>query len=1093
MIWDGEYIDKFKRNLRRYGCFLLCMMIFSLLPMRASAEEQEHAGEKTDSKVVRVGWYEDSYHITGVNGGRSGYAYEYEQAVAGYTGWQYEYVKGSFGELVRMLEAGEIDLMAALSYTDERAEKMLFSELPMGQERYYLYADLTKKDISMSDLSTLNNKKVIVMEDSIQATQFSEWEKEHRIKTQHINIDSIERAMELTGKHEVDGVISTETPIWVEAGMSAIVTTGGSGIYYGINKNRLDLKEELDNAMRSMEYDKPFYSDDLYKEYLATKSVAVLSTEEKEWLKEHGAILIGYLKDDAGISSLQAESGEVIGVINDYISYATDCLGDHALKFQLVGFDSQNDEIQALNDGKIDMIFHVSQNPNLAEKNNFSLSNTVWSTNPAVITTKTYFDENAENTIAIPKDKLALKWYLSYNYPQWKIVEYDTQEDVQKAVRGGEADGFVVRSSRVANYIKDSKFHSVSLIQPENVSFAVKRGNLVLMSILNKTLKSMPSTMLTGALSMYDNRSRKVTVVDFIKDNLLVVATTFILVFLLILLIILSFLKKSLRAEAKAKEAVEQSQELNEKLQKSQEDLRTALLQAESANSAKTTFLNNMSHDIRTPMNAIIGFTSLAASHIDNKELVKDYLKKIGTSSEHLLSLINDVLDMSRIESGRVKIDEKPLHLPDLLHDLRTIIRPSVTSKQLDFLIDTVDVVDEDIIADKLRLTQVILNILSNGVKYNKTGGVLSLRVKQEKKAPKGCATYHFIVRDSGIGISKEFQKHIFENFSREETSTVNCIQGTGLGLAITKKIVEMMGGTIHLESEEGVGSVFDVCLTFRLNGERKIYKKIGSLQGLRVLVADDDTDTCLSVSSMLTEIGMRSEWTVSGKEAVIRAKHAVDMGDEFYAYIIDWLMPDMNGIETVRRIRRVIGDSSPIIILTAYDWSDVEEEAKEAGVTAFCEKPLFMSQLRDILTKPMEINKPKPEDEIHIPAGKKVLLVEDNELNQEIAYEILTQVGLSVEVAGDGTVAVEKMAASKPGQYDLIMMDIQMPIMNGYEATRKIRAMSAQRCKTIPIIAMTANAFEEDRELAKEAGMTGYLAKPIQIDKMLKEISSFL
>ena len=301
------------------------------------------------------------------------------------------------------------------------------------------------------------------------------------------------------------------------------------------------------------------------------------------------------------------------------------------------------------------------------------------------------------------------------------------------------------------------------------------------------------------------------------------------------------------------------------------------------------------------------------------------------------------------------------------------------------------------------------------------------------------------------------------------------------------------MGGTIHLESEEGVGSVFDVCLTFRLNGERKIYKKIGSLQGLRVLVADDDTDTCLSVSSMLTEIGMRSEWTVSGKEAVIRAKHAVDMGDEFYAYIIDWLMPDMNGIETVRRIRRVIGDSSPIIILTAYDWSDVEEEAKEAGVTAFCEKPLFMSQLRDILTKPMEINKPKPEDEIHIPAGKKVLLVEDNELNQEIAYEILTQVGLSVEVAGDGTVAVEKMAASKPGQYDLIMMDIQMPIMNGYEATRKIRAMSAQRCKTIPIIAMTANAFEEDRELAKEAGMTGYLAKPIQIDKMLKEISSFL
>lgn len=1085
-------MERFKAELRRYGCFFLCvMMFFSLLPMTSGAAE--NAAEKTDSEVVRVGWYEDSYHITGANGGRSGYAYEYEQAVAAYTGWQYEYVKGDFGELVGKLEDGEIDLMAALSYTDERAEKMLFSELPMGQERYYLYADLTKKNISTSDLSTLNGKKIIVMEDSIQATQFAEWEKEHHIKTQHINIDSIERAMELTEKHEVDGVISTETPIWVEAGMSAIATTGGSGIYYGINKNRPDLKIELDNAMRSMEYDKPFYSDDLYKEYLAAEAVAVLTTGEEEWLKQHGAIRIGYLKDDIGISSFHEETGEVTGVINDYIQYAADCLGEHALKFDLVGFDSPDDEVQALKDDRIDMIFHATQNPNVAEENNFSLSNTVWSANLAAITTKTYFDENAENTIAVPKDKLALKWYIAYNYPQWKLIEYDTEQETRKAVRSGEADCFAVRSSRAANFIKDGRFHSVSLMKPDNTSFAVKRGNAILMSILNKTLKSMPSTMLTGALSMYDNTSRKVTLMDFIKDNLIVVAATVILLFVLILLIILGFLKKSLRAEAKAKEAVGQSRELNEKLQKSQQDLKAALMQAESANSAKTTFLNNMSHDIRTPMNAIIGFTSLAASHIDNKELVKDYLKKIGTSSEHLLSLINDVLDMSRIESGKVKIEEKPLHLPDLLHDLRTIIRPSVTSKQLDFLIDTVDVVDEDIIADKLRLTQIILNILSNGVKYNKTGGVLSLRVKQEKKAPKGCATYHFIVKDSGIGISKEFQKHIFENFSREETATVNCIQGTGLGLAITKKIVEMMGGTIRLESEEGVGSVFDVCLTFRLNGEKKVYKKIDSLQGLRVLVADDDTDTCLSISSMLTEIGMRSEWTVSGKEAVIRAKHAVDMGDEFYAYIIDWLMPDMNGIETVRRIRRVIGDSSPIIILTAYDWSDVEEEAKEAGVTAFCEKPLFMSELRDILTKPVEIKKSKAEEKIQIPAGKKVLLVEDNALNQEIAYEILTQAGLSVEVAGDGADAVERMAASKPGQYDLIMMDIQMPIMNGYEATRKIRAMEAQHCKTIPIIAMTANAFEEDRELAMEAGMTGYLAKPIQIDKMLKEIRSVL
>ena len=521
--------------------------------------------------------------------------------------------------------------------------------------------------------------------------------------------------------------------------------------------------------------------------------------------------------------------------------------------------------------------------------------------------------------------------------------------------------------------------------------------------------------------------------------------------------------------------------------------LTEALAAAEYANHAKTQFLNNMSHDIRTPMNAIIGFTSLAASHIDNPEKVKEYLRKIGTSSEHLLSLINDVLDMSRIESGKVKIDEKPLHLPDLLHDIRTIIQPTVTSKQLDFLIDTVDVADEDVYADKLRLTQILLNILGNGVKFNKAGGLISLRIRQEKKAPKGCACYHFIVRDTGIGISKAFQEHIFESFSRAETATVSGIQGTGLGLAITKKIVDLMGGSISLKSEEGVGSEFDVCLTFRLTGERKVYQKVESLQGLRVLVADDDTDTCLSISSMLTEIGMRSEWTVSGKEAVIRAKHAMEMGDEFYAYIIDWLMPDMNGIETVRRIRKVIGENRPIIILTAYDWSDVEEEAREAGVTAFCEKPLFMSELRDILSQPIPAEPAKKEEAILSPKGKRILLVEDNVLNQEIAAELLREVGFAVEVAPDGSVAVEKMREAKDGQYDLILMDVQMPLLNGYEATRQIRALDRNYCKQIPILAMTANAFDEDRQEAIAAGMNGHLAKPIDLKVLLKTLSEIL
>ena len=644
----------------------------------------------------------------------------------------------------------------------------------------------------------------------------------------------------------------------------------------------------------------------------------------------------------------------------------------------------------------------------------------------------------------------------------------------------------------MTEYVNDKKLYSVFLTHPDNISFAVSRGNSVLLSILNKTLKSMPTSKLTGALSAYDNASQKVTLLDFIKENLLAVATLFICVFLAVLLVILGILQKARSAETKAKKAARQSYELNQKLKESHHELETALMHAESANSAKTTFLNNMSHDIRTPMNAIIGFTSLAASHVDNKEKVKEYLSKISTSSEHLLSLINDILDMSRIESGKVKINENPLHLPELLHDIRTIVQPNITSKQLDFLIDTVDVKNEDIIADKLRLTQILLNILSNGIKFNRTGGTISIRIRQLKSAPTGYGNYQFIIRDTGIGMKPEFQEHIFESFTREETSTVSGIQGTGLGMAITKNIVDMMGGTITVKSEEGQGSEFTVNLTFKLCGEAKSYEKIEQLQGLKVLVADDDTDTCLSISGMLTEIGMRSEWTVSGKEAVIRAKHSMEMGDEFYAYIIDWLIPDMNGIETVRRIRRVIGDSSPIIILTAYDWSDIEEEAKEAGVTAFCEKPLFMSQLRELLTNPVPKNK-EPEKRGCIYRGKRILLVEDNELNQEIAQTILEDAGFMVETAGDGVVAVKKMEQAVPGQYDLILMDIQMPVMNGYEAAKQIRSLKNRETASVPIVAMTANAFEEDREKSYEAGMNGYLAKPVSAEALINTIDKIM
>ena len=538
---------------------------------------------------------------------------------------------------------------------------------------------------------------------------------------------------------------------------------------------------------------------------------------------------------------------------------------------------------------------------------------------------------------------------------------------------------------------------------------------------------------------------------------------------------------------------VDDARRMSAQLEQQKNDLQDALAAAQHANRAKTTFLNNMSHDIRTPMNAIIGFTSLAAAHIDHPEQVQDYLAKITTSSNHLLSLINDVLDMSRIESGKMKIEEKEASLPEIMHDLKTIVQSDITAKQLEFYIDTADVVNEHVLCDKLRLNQVLLNLLSNAMKFTMPGGIVSVRVIQKGAASEGRASYDFQVKDTGIGMSKEFLAHVFDPFERERTSTVSGIQGTGLGMAITKNIVDMMDGTISVTSEEGKGSTFTVSLQLQTCSGPVRQEEIPQLKGLRALVADDDFNTCSSVTKMLSTIGLRPDWTTSGKEAVLRTRLAWEQGDEYAVFIIDWLMPDMNGVEVVRRVRTIIGEEKPIIILTAYDWSDIEEEARDAGVTAFCSKPIFLSELRELLESPFAA----PEKAVAQPEvsfeGKKILLVEDNELNQEIAVEILQGAGFVVEVADDGKSAVERMAAAQPGQYDLILMDIQMPIMNGYEATRQIRGLGVPGTADIPIIAMTANAFDEDRWAALEAGMDGHIAKPIDIPKLMELLGNLL
>ena len=1070
---------------RKSACVMLSLLLLLsvVLPVKAAAET-------ASVKVVRVGSFEDTFNYVNEKGARKGYGYELLETLSGYTGWQFEYVTCDWSDCFEKLKNGEIDIMGGISYTEDRTEEMLFSDEPMGEEKYYLYADLSRADISASDFKTLNGKKIGVLMGTEPEVMLTEWEEKYGLETEHVNISNNEDVKQKLANHEIDCFVSLEESFWAERGISTITRVGESGIYYAINKNRPDIKEELDDAMRALNEAAPFYTADLYKRYFSMDYTPILTGEEKAWLRKHGAIRMGFLASDSGVSTFDPATGEFTGVITDYIQFAADCLGNQELEFQLVGYDSKEAELDALKSGEIDMIFHCDQNPNLAEEYHFACTNTTWTSNLMAVTNKQHFNENNVNRIAVPQNKLSLKKYLAFYYPQWEIVDCDTQEDAAKLVKDGQADCFVTGISSENKYSKKYSFYSVPLVNPVRSCFAVNSGNRSLLSILNKTIKAMPVNMLAGALAMYKSSARKVTLSDFIKDNFFKVMLISSIAVAVVLLTILMLLQKARKAEAAARKAASDTQELNAKLQ-------VAVEKAETANRAKSTFLSNMSHDIRTPMNAIIGFTTLALSNIDDTDRVKDYLGKTLASSNHLLSLINDVLDMSRIESGKIHLEEVEVNLSDVLHDLKTIVSGQIYAKQLELYMDVMDVTDEDVYCDKTRLNQILLNLLSNAIKFTPAGGTVSVRVRQLAGKVHGCGQYEFRIKDNGIGMSQEFAQKIFEPFERERTSTVSRIQGTGLGMAITKNIVDMMGGTIEVQTAQGKGTEFTVCVPMRAQTEQRPVEKITELEGLKALVVDDDFNTCDSVTKMLVKVGMRAEWTLSGKEAVLRARQSIEMSDVYHAYIIDWRLPDMNGIEVTRQIRS-LHDDTPIIILTAYDWSDIEVEAKAAGVTAFCSKPMFMSDLRETL---MSALGQKPADAVQrlLPEknadfkGKHILLVEDNELNREIAQEILQEYGFLVDSAENGAVAVEKVSTAAPGSYDLVLMDVQMPIMDGYTATRKIRALDDPARAKLPILAMTANAFDEDRRNALESGMNGFLSKPIVIGDLVQELHKIL
>ena len=701
-------------------------------------------------------------------------------------------------------------------------------------------------------------------------------------------------------------------------------------------------------------------------------------------------------------------------------------------------------------------------------------------------------DENRFTHLVLLKDiKTLKKYYTTESYggnaatyiikKNGNLAYYDAEDDIIGARN-------IFKALEKAEYVQDRSFQEIR--EHLNTEGVVAANILLDQTEYYYCLTSLTAYDMTLML-LIPAEYVAVSTMDMMNSTIRVSITVMSIMAVLLVLAFVSIIMVQ-RSSQMVKVEQKNNQELN-KLRLAAED---AMVAAESANKAKSTFLSNMSHDIRTPMNAVIGFATLALANVENTEKVKDYLAKILSSSNHLLSLINDILDMSRIESGKIQLDEQEANLSDMLHDIKTIISGQIHAKQMELYMDVLDVTDEDVFCDKTRLNQVLLNLLSNAIKFTLPGGTVSIRVTQLPNAPEGKGLYEFRVKDNGIGMSQEFAERIFEPFERERTSTVSKIQGTGLGMAISKNIIDMMGGTITVQTEKEKGTEFIIRLALRLQAESRSVERIKELEGLKALVVDDDFNTCDSVTKMLVQVGMRSEWTLFGKEAVLRARQSVELNDPFHAYIIDWRLPDMNGIEVTRQIR-ALGDDTPIIILTAYDWADIEDEARAAGVTAFCAKPMFMSDLRDSLLSALGQQEPRSDSVLPVVLneevfkGKHLLLVEDNELNKEIALEILGEYGFQVDTADNGAVAVERVVASRPGDYDLVLMDIQMPVMDGYEATRCIRALENPALAGIPILAMTANAFDEDKKASLECGMNGFLSKPIQIEELIQMLQS--
>ena len=944
-----------KKSAVLFACIFLILGMWMILSVHCRAAEKKN--DEKQSQIIRIGSFEDTFDYIDENGVRRGYGYELLQALAGYTGWEFEYVKCDWSNCFDKLENGEIDVMGDISYTDERAQRMFFSDEAMGEEKYILYADLSNMDTGTSDFKFMDGKRVGVLMDTEPEIMLTEWENKNGIHTEHVNVNNNDDVEKKLANHEIDAFVSLEESIWSEQGISSVTTIGKSGIYFAINKEHSDIKMELDYAMRKLDQDSPFFKADLYKKYFTLDYSQVLTGEEKSWVEEHGNIRIGFLSNDPAVFSMDEETGKLTGMLAEYVSYAKDCLGNQILEFNIQEYNDYDEMIQALQDREIDMIFYVGRNPGFAEEKGYALTNTAWTYSLMAVTDEENFDEHNVYKVAVPKEKEALKQHIAFCYPQWELVDCDSLDDAADMVLNEKADCFLMGASQAMIYDNSRNFKSVPLTKTMEACFAVRGGAGSLLSILNKTLKAMPSDMLTSALAIYDSTADKVTFSDFVKDNLIAFFITAIFFTLSIISIILVLLRKAKKAEAVAKLAANNTQKLNDKLE-------IALKKAEDASLAKTRFLNNMSHDIRTPMNVILGYAQLMENELKGKDMPEtlEHLEKLQQSGNLLLSIINNVLDMARIESGRMELDENYCRIEDVRKSLFAVFDEKARKKNI-ALHYTMNVEHEHVLTDVTKVKEIFVNILSNAIKYTPPGGSVMMSVDELPCDEPGYMIVRNRVSDTGIGMSQDYMTKIFDAFTREQNTTKSKIAGTGLGMSIVRKYVDLLGGTIDVESELGKGSTITVTL-----------------------------------------------------------KHKI--ADESYY---------------------------------------VKKHIEESGTGS------------------------------EILEGRNILLAEDNDLNAEIAEAILERAGLKTERVEDGIQCVDMIEKMPAGTYDMILMDIQMPKMNGYKATQAIRRLPDKDKACIPIIAMTANAFEEDKRDALAAGMNGHIAKPIELDKLLSMLAEVI